>query len=163
LYHYGSQTPLFRLIRISVRISDAAVQDCHCELMSWSRTRRGIRTSKLHLYVQPCQCLLRFTVVCFGLCWDRTEPSTMQMCLFIVDSRLGRLCAKEQERHSTYIVECNTNIANTSQGASRLDGLMNTLFPHDHCQRFDTTELAIRSEQVITCRLCSCDSGHNGD
>jgi hypothetical protein len=80
-----------------------------------------------------------------------------------VDSRLGRLCAKEQERHSTYIVECNTNIANTSQGASRLDGLMNTLFPHDHCQRFDTTELAIRSEQVITCRLCSCDSGHNGD
>jgi hypothetical protein len=79
-----------------------------------------------------------------------------------VDFRLGRLYAKE--RHSTYIVQCNANITNTSQGASQtLDGFMDTLLPHDHCQRFDTTELAIRSEQAIACRLGSSDSGYDGD
>jgi hypothetical protein len=54
---------------------------------------------------------------------------------------------KEEQHRSTYIEECNSTISNTSQAASQeMDGLIDAFFPHDHCQRLDSTKLVIRPE-----------------
>jgi hypothetical protein len=71
---------------------------------------------------------------------------------------------RKEQPCSTYIEECNSTISNTGQAASQgMDVLMDTLLPHDHCQRLDSTKLVIRPEQVCACGLCSCDSGHDGN
>jgi hypothetical protein len=71
---------------------------------------------------------------------------------------------KEEQHRSTYIEECNSTISNTSQAATQgMDGLIDVFFPHDHCQRLDSTKLVIRPEQVCACGLCSRDSGHDAN
>jgi hypothetical protein len=64
---------------------------------------------------------------------------------------------------SAYIVECHSMINNSPGASQGMEGSMEIFFPNDNRQCFDATELVIRSEELITCRLRSRDSGHDGD